>query len=419
MDKNLISVVIPTYNREATIKATLESILQQTYRNLEILVVDDASNDNTGKVIRSINDPRIYYFKNKKQMGANISRNIGIEHAKGKLIAFCDSADTWAAEKLEKQLQIMQETSAEIIFCAEEVTDKKNTYIIPFATQKAMVLQDRLLELLSSENCIDTSTLLVEKKCFDEVGIFNLELPRLQEYEWMIRAAQKFRVAYLDEVLVSAFIRGDSISSDMTKLLRAVPIIYREHYGFLKSFRKQTDFLLSPVRKLSQSHAPFEEYEKYFNLLEKTVGNIQVIDWKQLYQLALRLFVEKDYVRNYIVQNKLAGKTLSNLLEKNISFCIFGAGEASRKLCSWLKKHGYIQLVKSIIVTSLKDNMENAYSIPMLEIRKCDQKIRNLPIVLAVSENIVYDIIFEMQQHGHQNIVCLAQEDTDMLEGRN
>lgn len=125
MDKNLISVVIPTYNREATIKATLESILQQTYRNLEILVVDDASNDNTGKVIRSINDPRIYYFKNKKQMGANISRNIGIEHAKGKLIAFCDSADTWAAEKLEKQLQIMQETSAEIIFCAEEVTDKK------------------------------------------------------------------------------------------------------------------------------------------------------------------------------------------------------------------------------------------------------------------------------------------------------
>lgn len=416
MDKKLISIIIPTYNREATIKETLESILQQTYQNIEILVVDDASTDNTKNIIHSINDPRIYYFKNKKQMGANISRNVGIEHAKGTLIAFCDSADKWAAEKLEKQFQIMQETSAKIVFCAEEVTDKEKTYVIPYATQKALIIQNRLLELLASENCIDTSTLLVDKNCFEKVGFFNLELPRLQEYEWMIRASQNFKVVFLDEVLVYAYIRNDSISSDITKLLKAVPIIYREHYDFLKSFEKQTNFLLSPIRQLCQIHATFEEYEKYFNLLEKTVGNMQTINWKQLYHLTLRLFIEKDYVRNYTAQNMLSGKTFSNLIEKNLSFCIFGAGEASRKLCSWLKKHGKIQSIKSIIVTSLKDNMKNVYSIPMHEINQCDEQIKKLPIIIAVSENIVYDIICEMQLYGYQNLICLTQEDRIMFE---
>ena len=105
----MISVIIPTHNREKTIKKSIDSVLCQTYNNIEIIVVDDKSTDNTEEVINSIKDNRIKYIKLDENKGACFARNKGIELAQGKYIAFQDSDDEWLPQKLEIQLRYLEE----------------------------------------------------------------------------------------------------------------------------------------------------------------------------------------------------------------------------------------------------------------------------------------------------------------------
>jgi glycosyltransferase involved in cell wall biosynthesis len=106
--KDYISVIIPCYNVEKYIDKCVESILNQTYKNLEIILVDDCSTDNTEEILAEIHDDRIRFFRNEKNSGAAISRNKALREAKGQWIAYLDSDDLWMPEKLEKQIVFME-----------------------------------------------------------------------------------------------------------------------------------------------------------------------------------------------------------------------------------------------------------------------------------------------------------------------
>ena len=106
-DYGLVSIVMPNYNSEKYVVESINSILEQTYQNWELLFVDDCSTDNSIEVARSFNDDRIKIFKNETNSGAAVSRNYALREAKGKWIAFLDSDDLWESEKLEKQLGYM------------------------------------------------------------------------------------------------------------------------------------------------------------------------------------------------------------------------------------------------------------------------------------------------------------------------
>ena len=103
----LISVVIPTYNRKKQLPECIRSVLAQTYRNIEVLVVDDASTDGTEELFHEIEDPRLHYLRYETNRGACYARNYGAKRAKGELIAFQDSDDTWYEDKLEKQYRFL------------------------------------------------------------------------------------------------------------------------------------------------------------------------------------------------------------------------------------------------------------------------------------------------------------------------
>ena len=103
----LISIIIPTYNREYTLLFSIKSVLNQTYKNFELLVVDDGSEDDTESLVKKISDPRVRYIRHKKKLGANSARNTGIMASKGNYIAFNDSDDEWLPEKLMKQVLAM------------------------------------------------------------------------------------------------------------------------------------------------------------------------------------------------------------------------------------------------------------------------------------------------------------------------
>lgn len=108
---DLVSIIMPSYNTAQYIAKTVQSVIDQSYQNWELIIVDDCSTDNTDFVVSKINDQRIIFLKNKKNSGAAVSRNRALREAKGKWIAFLDSDDLWESDKLEKQIQFMKKNN--------------------------------------------------------------------------------------------------------------------------------------------------------------------------------------------------------------------------------------------------------------------------------------------------------------------
>lgn len=108
-EAGLVSIIMPSYNTASFIEETIQSVLNQTYTNWELIIVDDCSTDNTNEVVDTIKDCRIHYLKNEKNSGAAISRNKALREAKGQWIAYLDTDDLWMPEKLEKQIKFMEE----------------------------------------------------------------------------------------------------------------------------------------------------------------------------------------------------------------------------------------------------------------------------------------------------------------------
>ena len=112
MEKDLVSIIMPSYNTANYISESINSVINQTYKNWELIIVDDCSTDNTDEIVsKFLNDGRIKYLKNEKNNGAAISRNRALREAKGKWIAFLDSDDLWVSEKLESQINFMKKNN--------------------------------------------------------------------------------------------------------------------------------------------------------------------------------------------------------------------------------------------------------------------------------------------------------------------
>lgn len=228
MEKDMISVVIPTYNRAKTIKRAIDSVLNQTYSNIEIIIVDDSSTDNTSEIIGDYNNEKIKYHKLEKNSGACAARNIGIQMASGKYIAFQDSDDEWVKEKLEKQIKTLKKTNTKVTFCAlNYMQDGKKTgkKIPDIDVNKFKNMTKELLK----ENFISTQTILGEKSVFDEIK-FDEALPRFQDWDLAIRISKLYKISYLDEALVNLYIQKDSITKSPQKKVKAFEIMYKKYY---------------------------------------------------------------------------------------------------------------------------------------------------------------------------------------------
>ena len=133
----MVSVIIPTYNRAHVLPRAIESVLKQTYTELELIVVDDASTDDTAAVMTAITDPRVRYVR-KEHGGAAAARNRGIAEAKGEFIAFQDSDDVWHSDKLEKQLPICKRSGQTRYSARFTGARRAATFGRPFRTRRFM-----------------------------------------------------------------------------------------------------------------------------------------------------------------------------------------------------------------------------------------------------------------------------------------
>jgi len=227
----MISVVIPSFNRAQTILSAVNSVLIQTYKNIELLVIDDASSDNTKSVISGIHDNRLRYIRLEHNSGACAARNRGIQEAKGKYIAFNDSDDQWHMDKLEKQLTFLQKTATDITVCKMACFDGNNNNFLhnfPESTKTGLVTYTSLL----SFNLSSTQTMFGKTACFKDVS-FDPDMPRLQDWDIILRLAQKYTITYQNEILVNTFIQPDSISTHPEKGVDAMERLLEKHREIL------------------------------------------------------------------------------------------------------------------------------------------------------------------------------------------
>ena len=141
--QKLVSIVIPAYNRENIIRECLESVLNQTYKNIEIIVVDDCSDDNTVNVVNSIGDERIRCCKLQQNSGACFARNYGAALARGEYIAFQDSDDIWLPEKLEKQVKYLEKGNFDMECKELWKAKQKSFFILLWILMKAVLHQSK------------------------------------------------------------------------------------------------------------------------------------------------------------------------------------------------------------------------------------------------------------------------------------
>lgn len=240
-----ISVIIPTHNRGKSIIESINSVLKQTYHNLEILVIDDYSTDNTEFLISQLKDYRIKYIKLKENKGSSFARNIGIEMATGNYITFQDSDDIYHLNKIEKQYKNLIRKDSDFDFCA--ICFHFNTsyeVVFPREYQQKKIMRKRILEELCNGNFISTQSIFI-KSSFIKDNLFDINFPRLQDYDLVLRLIPNCKVSFSKEVLVDLYRKEDSIGSNIKKLNNSFYLLSLKKYNI--KCRKDS-FLLSPLK---------------------------------------------------------------------------------------------------------------------------------------------------------------------------
>lgn len=233
-DGPLVSVIIPTYNRANVLGRSLNSVLNQTYQNFEILVIDDGSFDNTKTVIKQFSDLRINYFMHEKNMGQNVALNSGLNIANGEYIAFLDSDDEWFPLMLEKQIKkFQQDENLGVVYTWAGVV-KSDGSIKP--SLEFSLSGDIYKEALFQGYVSHMITLIVKKRCFDKIGLFDIQFTNCQDDDICIRLAKEFRFGLIPEVLAVIHNECDNIRvTGDTKSLAE---------GWLKLFNKHKEEII-------------------------------------------------------------------------------------------------------------------------------------------------------------------------------
>lgn len=295
-----VSVIIPTYKRAHLLPRAILSVLNQTFEDFELLVVDDGSVDDTRQVVARFQeqDLRVGYIWKESSGGAASPRNVGIRRARGEYIAFLDDDDEWMPEKIEKQVALFARSTKENLACVGcsflNINVNNGRVAAVHAPGRGNILR-KLLE----ECFLLPSVALLKREVFNEVGLFDENTVPAEDQDMWIRLAQKYHFDFVNEPLCKRYIHGENISDTF----RYVGLIRRLEYIIEKHRSCYDNHPIAYSKKL-----------RYFGTLSLVGGNMQ---------LARNYFVDSIksapyYPRSYI-------NLIVSLLGKRVYTKILGA----------------------------------------------------------------------------------------------
>lgn len=259
---SLVSVIIPTYKRPDSLDRAINSVLSQTYSNVEVIVVDDNNPDTDGRSLTEaimsafVDEPRVKYIKHEKNKNGSAARNTGVRNSNAKFVAFLDDDDEFYPEKIEAQVKRLEELPDEYAVCYTTVVYEKEDGSISESkeTREGDLFFDALTRELSFQA---GSNLFIRKDAFDSIGGFDESFKRSQDKEVVTRLLQKYKIAYApvkgvhahiysDHSFVDPFQTTEYYVSKMQPFVDTLPTKQQKEY---KKVINQQLFYYSVVRK--------------------------------------------------------------------------------------------------------------------------------------------------------------------------
>ncbi|RJR24483.1 MAG: glycosyltransferase [Desulfobacteraceae bacterium] len=194
-----VSIIIPTYNRAGQIGRAVSSVLEQSFKDFELIIVDDGSTDNTSDLLKN-NRSSIVYIRHHRNLGVSAARNTGILCARGDLIAFLDSDDYWLKDKLSNQVEFFARNPQALICQTQEYWHRNGKRVNP---QKKHLKPSGLIFEQSLKICLVSPSAVMMRRClFDEVGLFDEKLPVCEDYDLWVRISCKHPIYLIDRYLL-------------------------------------------------------------------------------------------------------------------------------------------------------------------------------------------------------------------------
>ena len=230
-----VSVVIPTYNRASVLGRALSSATGQTHSNLEIIVVDDASQDDVTSVIARCGDARVSSVRHPQRRGACAARNTGLEQAQGSFVAFLDSDDEWLPKKIETQLRAFDRSGSNVGVCCSDWLAESLTagHFDRRPYRRFDPTSPTFREDMFAYSSVLTSALGIRTELLRRVGGFDPRMPRLQDWELCLRLVDQCEFISVDMPLVIKHASTDQITDDLAALATARRLILENHNVFI------------------------------------------------------------------------------------------------------------------------------------------------------------------------------------------
>ncbi|KAA0257684.1 glycosyltransferase family 2 protein [Deferribacter autotrophicus] len=228
----MVSVIIPVHNRITVLKDAIESVLCQTFKNFEIIIVDDGSTTDIATALKPYLN-LIKYIRFEKNRGVSAARNEGIRLSKGEYIAFLDSDDIWLPFKLEKQISFMTQNGFEVCH-TDEFWYKKGVFINQ--GEKHKKFGGKILTKILDHCRISPSSFIAKKEVFYKSGIFNESLPIAEDYDLWLRIALFYRIGFLNlKTIVKRFFLNDHLSHSVKNIEYYRLLALRKFYSKYKT----------------------------------------------------------------------------------------------------------------------------------------------------------------------------------------
>ena len=306
-----VSVIIPTNNRAEFLRSAIESAVNQTFKDIEIIVADDKSKDHTLEVVKSFNDRRVKYILNNGNEGPSAARNTAILASAGEYLAFLDDDDEWLPDKLQKQVKLLDHSKPNICgVYSNRLFIEKTTGKIISDNPGTERLKGNLLNQLVIKSPIHTSTAVIRKRCLYEIGLFEETISYMEDWDLWVRLSMHWDFEYISEPLAKINIHGYShLSQNLEGQTAAKEIILERCLHIFKRNKKSWSEIYinlgaqyCQLKKMNKGRKniikgiilyPFSKIA-YFHLFSSLLGANNYQRMRNFYKSALTMRIPVD-----------------------------------------------------------------------------------------------------------------------------
>ena len=336
----LVSIIIPTHNRADRLPVSVGSVIKQIYHNIEIIIIDDCSSDNTEEVVKALqqeSDIKIKYYRFSMNRGAASARNYGVKLASGEYVAFHDDDDEWHLDKLLLQMALLKSDSClDMVFSSMSRYKENEHYDVVLDDFDWYNIKSRFFDAELLNNYVGAPTIVIKKKCFESIGGFCEELRALEDWEFAIRAAKNLKTGFISSPLIDVNMTENSVTHNTDNVVYAYAYIMNHYLEvtekkglFIRTLRTNLVYYLSEKDNISDDLNKLCDYLNIYQfstdvvkeLLQNTVDHALIRNNRALQTRFDTLFeelereiahtervqaeLERQYSRNEALQTEL------------------------------------------------------------------------------------------------------------------